>query len=204
MLFFEKIVHRFHIFYIYAQQFFKDEKGRIIMAGWMGLPDIDYTNPTVEEGRQYAFTLFREITEHEGRLYQFPIEEYKSLREGKKKVKGPSLTMNTSYFECYITDLPQSYKLHLRGVNINYEDGLLTIDMNKSGSGRGVKHIKIPEMNNMTLFSDTSSLELFINDGAYAFTTRIYNNSDTIEIISNKEIDMTAYQLKAIDLEPAK
>ena len=89
-------------------------------------------------------------------------------------------------------------------VNMNYEDGLLTIDMNKSGSGRGVKHIKIPKMNNMTLFSDTSSLELFINDGAYAFTTRIYNNSDTIEIISNIEIDMTAYQLKAIDLEPAK
>nr|WP_278598100.1 GH32 C-terminal domain-containing protein [Catenibacterium mitsuokai] len=56
----------------------------------------------------------------------------------------------------------------------------------------------------MTLFSDTSSLELFFNDGAYAFTTRIYNNSDTIEIISNKEIDITAYQLKAIDLEPAK
>ena len=46
--------------------------------------------------------------------------------------------------------------------------------------------------------------KLFINDGAYAFTTRIYNNSDTIEIISNKKIDMTAYQLKAIDLEPAK
>ena len=46
------------------------------MAGWMGLSDIDYTNPTVEEGRQHAFTLFREITEHEGRLYQFPIEEY--------------------------------------------------------------------------------------------------------------------------------
>ena len=56
----------------------------MIMAGWMGLPDIDYTNPTVEEGRQHAFTLFREITEHEGRLYQFPIEEYKSLREEKK------------------------------------------------------------------------------------------------------------------------
>ena len=174
------------------------------MAGWMGLSDIDYTNPTVEEGRQHAFTLFREITEHEGRLYQFPIEEYKSLREEKKEVQGTSLTMNTSSFECYITDLPQSFKLHLRGINMNYEDGLLTIDMDKSGSDRGVKHIKIPEMNNMTLFSDTSSLELFINDGAYAFTTRIYNNSDTIEIISNKEIDMTAYQLKAIDLEPAK
>ena len=87
---------------------------------------------------------------------------------------------------------------------MNYEDGLLTIDMNQSGSGRSVKHIKIPEINNITLFSDTSSLEFFFNDGAYAFTTRIYDNSDTIEIISNKKIDMTAYQLKDIDLEPAK
>ena len=86
------------------------------MAGWMGLPDIDYTNPTVEEGRQHAFTLFREITEHEGRLYQFPIEEYKSLREEKIEVQGTSLTMNTSSFECYITHLRQSFKLHLRGV----------------------------------------------------------------------------------------
>ena len=88
------------------------------MAGWMGLSDIDYTNPTVEEGRQHAFTLFREITEHEGRLYQFPIEEYKSLREEKKEVQGTSLTMNTSSFECYITDLPQSFKLHLRGISV--------------------------------------------------------------------------------------
>lgn len=102
------------------------------------------------------------------------------------------------FLKCGIGIMP------IRGVNMNYEDGLLTIDMNKSSSGRGVKHIKIPEMNNMTLFSDTSSLELFINDGAYAFTTHIYNNSDTIEIISNKKIDMTAYQLKSIDLEPAK
>lgn len=59
----------------------------MIIAGWMGLSDIDYTNPTVEEGRQHAFTLFREITEHEGRLYQFPIEEYKSLREEKRRKK---------------------------------------------------------------------------------------------------------------------
>lgn len=114
-------------------------------------------------------------------------------------IEGESVRSILCFFlKCGIGIMP------IRGVNMNYEDGLLTIDMNKSSSGRGVKHIKIHEMNNMTLFSDTSSLELFINDGAYAFTTRIYNNSDTIEIISNKEIDMTAYQLKSIDLEPAK
>lgn len=39
---------------------------------------------------------------------------------------------------------------------------------------------------------------------AFHCATYIYNNSDTTEIISNKEIDMTAYHLKDIDLEPAK
>ena len=72
---------------------------------------------------------------------------------------------------------------------MNYEDGLLTIDMNKSGSGRGVKHIKISEMNNMTLFSDTSSLELFINDGAYAFTTRIAVKFSWIVLLTRSTAD---------------
>ena len=174
------------------------------MAGWMGLPDIDYTNPTVEEGHQHAFTLFREITEHEGRLYQYPLEEYKSLREDKKEVHGTSLEMNTSCFECHLPKLPKSFRLHLRGVDMYYEDRLFTINMNKSGSGRGEKHIKISELDNMTIFSDTSSLELFFNDGAYALTTRIYENSDTVEITSSVEMNMTAYSLKPIIVEPVK
>lgn len=41
------------------------------------------------------------------------------------------------FLKCGIGIMP------IRGVNMNYEDGLLTIDMNKSSSGRGVKHIKI-------------------------------------------------------------
>ena len=87
---------------------------------------------------------------------------------------------------------------------MNYEDGLFTINMNESGSERSEKHIKIPEINNMTLFSDTSSLELFFNDGAYAFTTRIYDKSNNVEIVCNEDIDMTAYSMKDIYLEPVK
>jgi len=47
-------------------------------------------------------------------------------------------------------------------------------------------------------------VDLRTSKKAFHCAKRIYNNSDTIEIISNIEIDMTAYQLKAIDLEPAK
>ena len=56
----------------------------------------------------------------------------------------------------------------------------------------------------MTIFSDTSSLELFINDGAYAFTTRIYDKSDNVEIVCNEDIDITAYSMKDITVEPVK
>lgn len=137
-------------------------------------------------------------------LYQYPIEEYKSLRENKKEVQGTSLEMNTSCFECHFTDFPQLFKLHLKGVDMDCEDGLFTINMNQSGSGRSEKHIKISEIYNITIFSDTSSLELFFNDGAYALTTRIYEDSDSVEITSDVEMNMTAYQLKGINLEPAK
>lgn len=35
-------------FDIYAAHSFLDEKGRRILIGWMWLPDVDYTIPTVE------------------------------------------------------------------------------------------------------------------------------------------------------------
>ena len=47
-------------FDFYAQQTFEDEKGRRILIGWMGIPDADYTNPTVEAGWQHALTLPRD------------------------------------------------------------------------------------------------------------------------------------------------
>ena len=43
-------------FDFYAPQTFEDEQGRRILIGWMGLPDIDYTNPTCERGWQHALT----------------------------------------------------------------------------------------------------------------------------------------------------
>ena len=37
-------------FDFYAPQTFEDEQGRRILIGWMGIPDADYTNPTVDHG----------------------------------------------------------------------------------------------------------------------------------------------------------
>ena len=36
-------------FDFYAPQTFEDQQGRRILIGWMGIPDADYTNPTVKK-----------------------------------------------------------------------------------------------------------------------------------------------------------
>ena len=73
----------------YAPQTFADEKGRRILIGWMGLPDIaeEYGNPTVASGWQHALTLPREITYRAGRLCQMPVEELKLLRRNERNVE---------------------------------------------------------------------------------------------------------------------
>ena len=44
-------------FDFYAPQTFKDQNGRIIMIGWMGVPDaVEHVNPTIENYWQHCLT----------------------------------------------------------------------------------------------------------------------------------------------------
>ena len=73
-------------FDFYAPQTFEDEKGRRILIGWMGIPDADYTNPTVEHGWQHALTIPRELHIKDGRIIQQPIKEMEQMRKGELTV----------------------------------------------------------------------------------------------------------------------
>lgn len=67
--------------------------------------------------------------------------------------------------------------------------------MKESGYGRDARHIVIDKLENLTIFSDTSSLELFFNDGEYALTTHIYDYSDNLEIAIDIGIQCIYYEL---------
>ena len=47
----------------------------------MGLPDVPYTNPTVDYHWQHALTLPRQLTYRNGKVYQYPINETQKLRK---------------------------------------------------------------------------------------------------------------------------
>lgn len=188
-----------HGFDFYAPQLFKDNQDRVIMIGWMGMPDVPYTNPTVESNWQHAFTLPRELTFKDGKVYQYPLSETKALRKEKQIISLDTtneFTCKNNCFELQLCINNQDFTMTLRDdAVIDYHNHILTLKMGPSGYGRDARHIVINKLDNMTIFSDTSSLEIFFNDGEYALTTRIYSECSKIKTDIN--IQGTYYELDA-------
>jgi beta-fructofuranosidase len=204
----ENIVHEFHEldngFDFYAPQTFLDEKGQRILIGWMDMPDAEYTNPTVESFWQHALTLPRTLSYHNNRLYQYPIEENESLRESKTKFElKEKTTMSLPSNTCEIhLDLNQpAFTLMLdEEIELSYNDQIFTLSFKENGYGRTSRHVKVDEISTLDLFGDTSSLEIFINHGQYALSTRIYPEHAP-SLSSDIPLKGCVYTLRGYDVE---
>lgn len=183
----------------YANQVFIDDKKRTIMMGWMGLPDVDYTNPTVNTGWQHALALPRELSTKDNHLYQYPIEEIKALRKDKQEVQietNEIFTCAQSTCEMHIYNLVADFKIQLRkDCILEYKNKIFTFTMGDSGYKRTSKHIEIDTISDITIFSDTSSLEIFINHGQFALTTRVYDETTSTTVQADVPLSITCYSL---------
>lgn len=182
---------------LYASQLFIDEHKRTIMIGWMGLPDVPYTNPTVEFNWQHALSLPRELTYKNKHLYQYPISEIKELRLDQNLfVLEQPLLIDSLCFELYLEINNNEFELSLReDIQLSYKDHLFTFNIGKSGYGRTQKHIEVEDIQDITLFSDTSSIELFINQGQYTLTSRVYDEVKETIVKSNMILNGKYYKL---------
>lgn len=169
-------------FDFYAPQTFLDEAGRRILIGWMGMPDIPYQNPTTAHGWQHALTLPRVLSLKDGWLYQTPIEELKQLRCDEANASADQLHqldwMHRVY-ECKVTIRSlTSFTLQLRNTtSLSFQNHCLTLTIQEEGYGRTQRHIDIDSIHSLQIFSDTSSLEIFVNDGQYVMSTRVYEST---------------------------
>lgn len=171
-------------FDIYATQTFEDEQGRRILIGWMGIPDADYDNDaTVSWDWIHALTMPRVLSFREGKIIQQPLPEMRQLRKNKRSSsieRFGSWEPDECCFEMKVTmeDPFKNFALQLRDdVTLVYENQILTFAMGKSGHGRRQRTLELEKLNNFTVFSDTSSIEIFINDGEEVMTTRVYSDS---------------------------
>lgn len=194
-------------FDFYAPQTFEDEKGRRILIGWMGIPDASYTNPTVKKGWQHALTLPRQLHLEGDRLIQEPMEEMKALRKGCRSYENGKSLKEEHALCCEIlvdfTDCTYM-KLELRkGVWLTWEDHILSLKLGVCGSGRDTRKVEIERLNKLHIFSDTTSLEIFINEGREVFTTRVYGQESGLSLDCDGKVQVVVYDLAGLEYRKA-
>jgi len=177
-------------FDFYAPQTFKDNSGRRIMIAWMGLPDVtEYINPTIENSWQHTLTIPRELFIENEKLVQRPVSEMKKLRKKhiafKTCINGDKVysELKGQVFELKmdIEKLAGDFQLIMReDCKLTYilEEKMFKLSLGKSGYGRKNRSVKLDKLTSLWIFSDTSSLEIFINSGQEVFTTRFYGSDE--------------------------
>ena len=193
-------------FDFYAQQTFEDEQGRRILIGWMGVPDPEYTNPTVEDGWQHALTIPRQVSLRDGKFIQEPIEELKKLRCGETKMtfdEAEKKPLDDVVYEAIVEyNKCKDMTMTLReGITLSYKDKILTLDLGEYGAGRTTRKVRVESLEYLQIFADTSSIEIFVNHGEEVFTSRIYSLKGNVSIQGELEVTMTVYPLKSFLIE---
>lgn len=173
-------------FDFYAPQTFEDSKGRRIMIGWMGVPDaVEHKNPTIENFWQHQLTIPRELVLNGDKLYQIPVKELETLRKDFKEIKDVSLLeevtlelFKSNTFELKL-DFENTTEFTIKfreDCRLSFKEGLFKLELGESGYGRDERAVEIKSVDKLQIFSDNSSLEIFLNGGEEVFTTRIYND----------------------------
>ncbi len=190
----------------YAPQSFLDEQGRHIQFGWMGMGDAPYTNaPTIEHAWQHALTLPRELRAKDGHLYQMPIVEIEQLRQEKYEssiadFEDPGFGKSYEMIVTFAQSAPFSITVDDEAT-LAYDGSVLRLTMKEGGYGRDERGIEIDAVKNIRLFKDTSSLEIFVNDGWTVFSSRVYSTGEpNVRIEAQGEGTVTMYELDSIGL----
>lgn len=165
-----------------------------------------YSNPTIKYGWQHAQTLPRVITEKNGILYQMPVKEIEQLRMSSFSVEESAKLLLPCELALQNPD-NSSFDLMLgTGLHFAFEqnDSVLRLYFtDETGSGRTERKAKVKGVKNVRLWIDTSSVEIFVNDGAVVFSTRFYPDSDKIELYvrADHPCAITGWNLKPITME---
>jgi beta-fructofuranosidase len=199
----------------YATQTMISPDGRRLAFSWMDM----WESETLEakDGWAGTLTLPRELVMEKDRVYMRPIEEIKQLRVNKledkvynleKECLDRNITRREICINIDIARLKQvKFKLSFQDdqieiLNIVFDKENLEWILNKLALKKDQKrYATVSETNKISIriFIDTSSVEIFINNGEVVFTERIYvrkNLSLWLEASQTIKVTTKIYQLK--------
>lgn len=206
-------------FDFYAPQTYADEAGRRILIGWMGVPDAVYDHdPTIAQGWQHMLTIPRELSvcQKTKRILQNPIREMEALRKEEIcSADGISLSDPIRLPGCYEMLLSgfgnEDFRIIFdEGFVLSYDVGnqVLCFRFTKEtlGYGRTERKIRLlpkERITDMRILADTCCMEIYINGGAYVFTTKLFPAPDkerTVQL-SQGTSKVSVYALSGVAIE---
>lgn len=166
----------------YAPQSFETEDGRRIQIGWMGMPDCEeYTNRTIKDGWQHCFTFPREVFVKDGIIRQRPVRELEARKILSEETKNRLETKKYTVYEVVINSIldDQFRAVLAEELIVKYENNRFEIEFmnnrnDKVSCGRKSRSVEIDHLTDVRILADESSVEIFVNEGAYVFSTRYY------------------------------
>ena len=176
----------------YAPQSFEAEDGRRIHISWMGMPDCEeYTNPTIKDGWQHCFTFPREVFIKDGKVCQKPVRELDAKKQQLQDVQNELTQSDCPVYEVNVDGIKEN---HFQAVLsdeliLDYENGrfqmhFTTKSKTSVSAGRSLRYAEVGTLENVKILADTSSVEVFVNDGEFVFSTRYYPNDYKIVVHS--------------------
>ncbi len=186
-----------------------EDTDKAVLIAWMGLPDVSY--PTDEEDWAGCLTLPRELTVRGRRLIQQPLPSLKKLR-GERAVLDSGVNPLPRACELELDCRPGSVRLSLftdsegcGGMTVTYDDVKKEISVDRSGMknrfnlSEGEVRTRPLEngLTHLRIFVDSSSVEIFVNDGDAVFTSRVFPGEDEHFFITEGDTFNRLWPLKA-------
>ncbi|RAK20513.1 beta-fructofuranosidase [Anoxybacillus vitaminiphilus] len=193
-------------FEFYAPQTTLDAKGRRLLIAWMGVPDQDEDkHPTIAHKWIHALTLPRELKLMDGKLYQKPVEELQQLRKDEVMYSDVTIVNEEIALEGICGDVAELkigqirqskgiFEMNIRNVaRLIYDshERIFTLERKSFVNQLTEKRqCYLEKLHSLHIFLDTSSIEVFINDGEEVFTARIfpYRENRLITFAANSQV----------------
>lgn len=193
-------------FDFYAPQTFGglENKTNTIMFGWIGLPDLTY--PTDKFKWHSALTMPREVHIENNRLYQRPVakiyENMTALSTQMLQEKTTIAHLDRAYLKFDAENQP--FKLSFftneedETLTLSYENGLICLDRSQSAQTELMKkfseqrYCEIDDLRTVEIFFDRSIVEIFLNNGEKAMTSRFFieNRENIVETDRTLNIEL--------------
>lgn len=168
-------------FDFYAPQIYKDNQNRTILLGWLGNSESEY--PTDKNMWAHTLTLPRELSIEGDRLVQTPIKELEALRsetvaiDSQVALKSTAFELNLAVgneFEIRFENA-QGHNMVFAGNTSEFSldrSQVSELHAEKFGTVRFAKRLESAQ--NVRIFVDNSTIEIFADSGKTAFTSRIF------------------------------